>query len=131
VVDGGARRASSVLLLALTRHIRIRDPQATRAGMAAATLPPNSLIARKMFLPRMKHVVAATLAPHAFRATVPAAAAEASPAEASFAFRATKAAENERHRHSKSATSKASAASVLGTTPSRSGGCCRCRRHNF
>jgi hypothetical protein len=61
--------------------------------MAAATLPPNSLIARKMFLTRMDHIVAAALAPHAFRAAVPVTAAEASLAEASFAFRTTKAAD--------------------------------------
>ena len=47
-----------------------------------------------MFLTRMEHIVAATLAPHAFRAAVPATAAEAilaeaSLAEASCAFRAT------------------------------------------
>jgi hypothetical protein len=62
------------------------------SSWAAATLPPNSLIARKVFLTRMKHIPGRShpcTPPHAFRAAVPATAAEASLTEASYAFRAT------------------------------------------
>jgi hypothetical protein len=55
-------------LLTRTRRILIRAPPTTRAGIAAATTPPNSLIARKMRHTRTEHRAAATFALRATRA---------------------------------------------------------------